>query len=397
MRTLENIRVLDLTHVFAGPFCSYQLGVLGAEVIKIEPVGQPDMTRERGAREDLSDQGIGLGFVAQGAGKTSIALDLTAPDGKDVFKKLVESADVLVQNYAPSCLEKLGLLPQQLQAVNPKLICCSISGYGRTGPKADHPAYDVVIQAFTGVMASNGEADSPPVRVGPPIIDYGTGAQAALAICAALFARERTGKAEVIDIAMSDCALMLMAANVVTAKATGQAPTPFGNRDPGLATYSAYPTADGTLMLGAYTVTQAANLMNALGNHEAADEIRRLKAKDMPARRDQDEAFLTKILATRSAEHWEDHLNAAHVPAARIRTLDEALAHPQFASRNVIQEVEVAGAPLGLPVAGFDMASNSPTPSGPPRGYGADTDTVLGSLGYTNEEIARMRRDKSVA
>ncbi len=397
MSTLDGIRVLDLTHVYAGPFCAHQLGVMGAEVIKIEPVGRPDMTRETGAREDLSDQGMGLGFVAQGAGKQAIALDLTTPAGKDVFRKLVKSADVLVQNYATACLEKLGLLPEQLQSVNPRLICCSISGYGRTGPKADHPAYDVVIQAFTGVMASNGESDSPPVRVGPPIIDYGTGAQAALAICASLFARERTGKAEVIDVAMSDCALMLMTANVVTANATGQAPVPFGNRDPGLATYSAYPTAEGTVMLGAFTVNQAANLMAALGNEQAASEIRQLHVRDMPKRRDKDESFLREKLATKPAQHWEDLLNAAHVPAARVRTLDEALTHPQITSRNVIQEVELAGEPIGLPVAGFDMASASPAPSGSPREYGADTDKVLSSLGYSAEEIAKMRDDKSIA
>ena len=395
MRVLENIRVLDLTHVFAGPFCAYQLGVMGAEVIKIEPVGTPDMTRETGARKDLSDQGMGLGFVNQGAGKKAIALDLTTPGGRAAFGKLVQSADVLVQNYTTACLEKLGLLPEQLQSVNPRLICCSISGYGRTGPKADHPAYDVVIQAFAGVMASNGEAGSPPVRVGPPIIDYGTGAQAALAICAALFSRERTGKAQSIDVAMSDCALMLMSANVVAATATGTAPRPFGNRDPGLATYSAYPTADGTVMLGAFTPKQAANLMAALGNDQAAREIRSGSLRDMEQRRDRYEAFLSEKLATRSAQHWEDLLNAAHVPAARIRTLDEALTHPQFATRNVVQPVELNGETLRLPVAGFSMDQAEIAPSSPPPAYAADSDSVLTSLGYSADDIRQMR-DKGV-
>lgn len=397
MQVLDGIRVLDLTHVFAGPFCAYQLGVMGAEVIKIEPVGTPDMTRETGARDDLSAQGMGLGFVAQGAGKKAIALDLTSADGKSVFKELVKSADVLVQNYTSACLEKLGLLPEQLQAINPRLICCSISGYGRTGPKADHPAYDVVIQAFSGVMASNGEADSPPVRVGPPIIDYGTGAQAALAVCAALFARERTGKARVIDVAMSDCALMLMTANVVTANVAGKAPTPFGNRDPGLATYSAYPTADGTVMLGAFTPKQAANLMAALGIPELAEETRSGTLHDMMDRRDRYEAFIRPILLTRTAAEWEDLLNAAHVPAARVRTLDEALTHPQFAARQVIQKVEANGETMRLPVAGFRMNGTDISPSGPPHGYGADTDAVLESLGYSAADISQMRDSGAIA
>lgn len=397
MQLLDGIRVLDLTHVFAGPFCTYQLGVMGAEVIKIEPVDNPDMTRETGARDDLSAQGLGLGFVAQGAGKKAIALDLTSPDGKAVFEDLVKSADVLVQNYTSACLEKLGLLPEQLQAINPRLICCSISGYGRTGPKADHPAYDVVIQAFTGVMASNGEPDSPPVRVGPPIIDYGTGAQAALAVCAALFARERCGKAQVIDVAMSDCALMLMTANVVTANAAGKAPVPFGNRDPGLATYSAYPTTDGTVMLGAFTTKQAANLMSALGNEPLAGEIRNGTLRDMMEQRDTHEAFLLTTLATRSAAEWEHLLNAAHVPAARVRTLDEALTHPQFASRGVVQEVESNGEIMRLPVAGFGMEGVEIAPSGPPKAHGADTDGVLKSLGYDTDAIRRMRESGAIA
>lgn len=396
MQVLDGIRVLDLTHVFAGPFCAYQLGVMGAEVIKIEPVGTPDMTRETGARDDLSAQGMGLGFVAQGAGKKAIALDLISDDGKAVFNRLVESADVLVQNYTSACLAKLGLLPEQLQSVNPRLICCSISGYGRTGPKADHPAYDVVIQAFTGIMASNGEADSPPVRIGPPVIDYGTGAQAALAVCAALFARERTGKVQVIDVAMSDCALMLMTANVVTANVAGKAPAPFGNRDPGLATYSAYETAEGSLMLGAFTTKQAANLMSALGNDQLAADIRAGSLKEMIQRRDELAGFLETTLATRSATEWEDILNAAHVPASRVRTIDEALTHPQFASRGVMQDIETEPEVMRLPVTGFGMDGGDIHPSGPPRAYAADTDMVLQSLGYSHDDITNMRKDGAI-
>lgn len=397
MRALEGIRVLDLTHVFAGPFCTYQLGVMGAEVIKIEPVHHPDMMRDVGAREDLARMGLGLGYIAQSAGKKAIALDLSKQAGQDVFKALVKTADVLVQNYTTSCLEKLGLLPEQLQAINPNLICCSISGYGRTGPKADHPAYDVVIQAFTGVMASNGESDSPPVRIGPPVIDYGTGAQAALAVSAALFARERGQPAAVIDVAMSDCALMLMTANVMTAKATGTAPKPFGNRDPGLATYSAYPTAEGTLMLGAYTVEQAANLMAALDNTKASTEIRACRQADLADRREQDEAFLSETLMTRSADHWEDLLNAAHVPAARVRSLDEALIHPQFASRHVIQSSEIKGEEISFTASGFLMTPGQPEVTSPPPTYGQDTDEVLKSVGLDEDMITRLRRSGTIS
>lgn len=397
MQALNGIRVLDLTHVFAGPFCAYQLGVMGAEVIKIEPTDTPDMTRDTGARADLNDQAMGLGFVGQGAGKSAIALNLKSDQGRAVFARLVQSADVLVQNYASGCLQDLGLLPEQLQALNPALICCSISGYGRTGPKADHPAYDVVIQAFTGMMASNGEPNAPPVRIGPPVIDYGTGAQAAIAICAALFQRERTGHAAVIDVAMSDAALMLMTANVVTTTATGEAPKPHGNQDPALPTYSAYATAQGDIMLGAFTPKQAANLMRALGNADAADQIAQMRQRDLATRADQDRAFLTTKLLTNTAQHWEDVLNAAHVPCARIRGLEEALDHPQFAARGVLQPVDVAGQPTALPVSAFNMSTGTPAPSGPPPRFGQDTDRVLAELGYSPDQIADMRNAGAVA
>ena len=396
MQALDGIRVLDLTHVFAGPFCAYQLGVMGAEVIKIEPVHQPDMTRDVGARRDLSDQGLGLGFIAQASGKKAIALDLASDEGQRIFQQLVTSADVVVQNYTTACLQNLGLLPNQLQAINPSVICCSISGYGRTGPKANHPAYDVVIQAFSGVMASNGEANRPPVRIGPPVIDYGTGAQAALAVCAALFARERGSPAAVIDVSMADCALMLMTANVTTTQATGNAPKPFGNQDPGLATYSAYPTSDGTIMLGAYTPKQAANLMLTLGNPIAAAEISQCGQSDLSERREKDAEYLSKTLLNQSAQYWEDLLNFSHVPAARVRTLEEALAEPQFASRNVMQTISFENEHINLPVTGFHMAPGQPTPVGVPPKYGQDTNSILQDLGYSDEEIARLQASQVI-
>jgi crotonobetainyl-CoA:carnitine CoA-transferase CaiB-like acyl-CoA transferase len=396
MQALDGIRVLDLTHVFAGPFCAYQLGVMGAEVIKIEPVHQPDMTRDVGARRDLSEQGLGLGYIAQASGKKAIAVDLASEEGQRIFQQLVISADVIVQNYATSCLEKIGLLPTQLQAINPRVICCSISGYGRTGPKANHPAYDVVIQAFTGVMASNGEADSPPVRIGPPVIDYGTGAQAALAVCAALFARERGGPAAVIDVSMADCALMLMTANVTTTQSTGTAPRPFGNQDPGLATYSAYPTADGTIMLGAYTPKQAANLMLALGNSKAAVEIGKCGQNDLSKRRAKDAEYLSKTLISQPAHYWEDLLNSAHVPAARVRTLEEALAEPQFASRHVLQPISIENEQIKLPVTGFHMAPGQPEPAAAPPKYGQDARTILRGLGYSDEDISRLYQSQVI-
>ena len=395
MRPFEGLRVLDLTHVFAGPFCTYQLAVLGAEVIKIEPVNDPDIMRIAGADRKLNDEGYGLAFQAQSAGKRAIALNLKNPDGRAIFYDLVKTSDVVVQNYTTGCLAELGLEYHTLKALNSKLIYCSISGFGRTGPKADDPAYDAVIQAFAGVMASNGEADAPPVLIGPPVIDYGTGVQAAMAISAALYGRERTGEGRYIDVAMSDAALMLMTMNVVTAAATGKAPAAHGNQDPRNAGYGAYDTADGMIMLGAYTAKQYAGLMQVFGYNDIAVEVLEGGQADLAGRRDHDAVLITKALKEKTADEWENLLNAHHVPAARVRTLDEALVHPQFASRSVLQSIE--GLTGARPVAAFSYDQGGPAPDGPPPHFAADTRDILQELGVDDKQLADLDRRGVIA
>ncbi len=387
MRPFEGLRVLDLTHVFAGPFCAYQLGVLGAEVIKIEPVSQPDMTRAEGADTALNAQGMGLSFQAQGGGKRTLALDLKSEQGREVFDRLVATADVLVQNYTAHAVEELGLEYDRLSALKPDLIYCAISGFGATGPKAAHAAYDVVIQAYTGIMAANGEADSEPVRVGPAMVDYGTGAQAALAISAALLGRSRTGLGRRVDVSMADCALMLMNSHTAATLATGQAPRPHGNQDPDLAGYATYDTADGQVMIGAFSNAQMANLMRAIGEGARADAILATPRVKIGARREEDAAVLAEVLVTRTAAEWEDRLNAAHVPAARVRGLAETLEEQQLASRSVIQSVDG----MELAVAGFGFDHGGPLLDHAPREHGADSRLVLAELGISQTEFDALQ------
>ncbi|SPJ29940.1 CaiB/BaiF CoA transferase family protein [Falsiruegeria mediterranea] len=387
MRPFEGLRVLDLTHVFAGPFCAYQLSVLGAEVIKIEPVGQHDMTRAEGADTALNAQGMGLSFQAQGGGKRTLALDLKSEQGREVFDRLVATAEVLVQNYTSHAVEELGLEYDRLSALKPDLIYCAISGFGATGPKAAHAAYDVVIQAFTGIMAANGQADGDPVRVGPAMVDYGTGAQAAMAISAALFGRSRNGLGRRIDVSMADCALMLMNSHTATTLATGHAPRPHGNQDPTLAGYATYDTADGQVMIGAFTNTQMANLMRVIGQDARADAIQATPRAQIRARREEDAAVLAEALATRTAAEWEDRLNAAHVPAARVRGLAEALEEEQLATRPVIQ---TAG-DMALAVAGFGFDHGGPSLDHAPRAHGADSRSVLAELGIGQSEFDALQ------
>jgi len=399
MRPFEGIRVIDLTHVFAGPFCTCQLAALGADVIKIEPPGSPDMTRAEGVDAALNDEGYGTTFHAQNAGKRAITLDLRHEAAREVMRRLIAGADVLVQNYAAGALDRLGFGYESVSAINPRLIYCTLTGYGRTGPKADHPAYDVVIQAFTGLMAANGTPETTPVRVGPAVVDYGTGAQAALAVSAALFQRQHTGQGQKIDVAMADAALMLMSSSVVETIATGASPRPHGNIAPTLAGYRSYQASDGPVMIGAFTNRQLARLFEALGEAERAAEI--LVQTNLEARAPwtADSETIARHIATRTAAEWEARLNAAHIPAARVRRIDETLADPQLATRQVIQVPPGAvdpRAPARLPVAAFTYAHGTPAHDRPPPRLGEHNAEVLAELGYGAAEVEELRRAGAV-
>jgi crotonobetainyl-CoA:carnitine CoA-transferase CaiB-like acyl-CoA transferase len=395
MQPFENIRVIDMTHVLAGPFTTYQLAVLGADVIKVESPRDPDMTRVEGVTQALNDERYGTYFMAQNAGKRAISVDIKSAQGKRILMQLAETADVLVENYRGGVLDRLGLGYQDLKRVNPRLIYCSLTGFGHTGPKRHDPAYDTVIQAFSGLMAANGEANAPPVRVGPPLIDYGTGAQAALAISSALFQRERTGIGQRIDVAMLDAALMLMSAHVAAAQTNGQPPVAHGNAHPDYAGYAAYQTRDGMLMIGAWTNRQMANLYRALGDEARGDLVEKAPRAEIGARRDEDAAFLRVALAGKTADEWELILNRAGVPAARVRRLDEALAHEQVASRAVLQTYpgcDRDGAPKALPVAAFTFEHGGPAPQRPPPRAGEHTAELLTELGYTDADIDALEQ-----
>ena len=399
MKPFEGIRVLDLTHVLAGPFCTFQLAVLGADVIKIEDRDNPDMTREESVFPELSEIQYGTYFLAQNAGKRAMTLNLKSEEGHAIMCRLISSADVLVQNYSGDALEKLGFGYEQTRAINAKIIYCSLTGFGRTGPKANHPAYDVVIQAFSGLMAANGSVEAGSTRVGPPMVDYGTGAQAALAISAALFQRQQSGIGQKIDVSMLDAAFMLMSASVTDTIATGKPPQAHGNIHPKYAGYRTYDTKDGLLMVGAWTNRQLSNLMKALGESHVSEEILTTSRHDIASSLEKHTELITRHLATKTADQWELTLNDAHVPAARVRTVDEALNHPQIASRQVLQsnpEVRLKGVPSKLPVAAFSYQHGSPSIDRPPPTLGEHTAEILSEIGYSDEEIADLRIAKAI-
>ena len=392
MRPFEGVRVLDFSHVLAGPFCTYQLAVLGADVLKIEPPDRPDMTRSEGVSPELNEQLYGTYFLPQNGGKRAMTLDLSSPGGKQIMERLLGTADVLFQNYAGSAFERLGFGYEHCAAINPRLIYATVTGFGRTGPKANHPAYDVVIQAYSGMMHANRPEGSEPERIGPPVVDYGTGAQAALAIAGALMQRERTGRGQRIDVSMLDSAFMLMSAMTADTMTNGVAPRVYQDVHPKHAGYGTYRTADGLLMLGAYTHRQLRALMAAIGEYQRASEIAAETDAQTVAARDNDIAILTRRMTERSAQAWEDMLNASEIPAARVRRLDEALSEPQVAARDGIQELDgVEGGPASLPVAGFSYDHGGPKLDRPPPRFGQHTDDILAELGYTDAEISALR------
>src|SRR6187431_492940 len=332
MRPFEGIRVIDVTHVLAGPFAAYQLAVLGADVIKVDDPNDPDQSRSSGTDKALSRANMGTAFLTQASNKRSITLDLKNEGDREILKKLVATADVFVENYRPGAFEALGLGYDALAAINPRLIYASFSAFGQHGPRGKQTAYDHVIQATSGIMAMTGTKDVHPVKFGSPAIDYATGMTGAFALSAALYQRERTGKGQRIDMAMLDVAMILMSSHITGYLRNGAHPKPHGNHH-NHATNGAFATKDGTLvMLGASNVRQQRRLWKVLERPEMAK-----KSND---ERDADHAreiaVLEEIMATRTAGEWEEFLQARHVPAARVRTMGEAIADPQIASRGVI-------------------------------------------------------------
>ncbi|MCR4520035.1 CaiB/BaiF CoA-transferase family protein [Bosea sp. 47.2.35] len=391
-RPFHGIRVLDLTHVLAGPFCAYQLALLGADVIKIEPPGMPDTARGRGPDDALNAAGLGINYLVQGANKRSLALDLATGEGRAILLDLVADADVLVENYRTGALAALGLGPETLQARNPRLICCSITGFARGHEREAVNAYDNVIQAASGVMARTTGRAGEPVKSGASFIDYATGYAAAFAISAALFQRQASGVGQVIDCSMFETALTLMAPEAAAALYEGPSqPRP---KEAGLGTYE---TADGLLMLGAFNTRQNKRLWEALGSPDfaALDSWPELWASAQTMRE-----ALVPIMRTRTAAEWEIYLHRIGIPAERVRTLEEAVCLPHLDKRgffHALQPGEAGAAPVSVPLAPFSYATAGPAIDRAPPRLGEHSDEILGNLGRSPAEIVALRERGIVA
>jgi crotonobetainyl-CoA:carnitine CoA-transferase CaiB-like acyl-CoA transferase len=387
-RPFEGIRVIDVTHVLAGPFAAYQLGVLGADVIKIEDPNDPDQSRGSGTDKALNHKQMGTSFLTQASNKRSVALDLKQEKDREILKKLVATADVFVENYRPGAFEALGLGYEDLAKINPRLIYASFSAFGQNGPRGVQTAYDHVIQATSGIMAMTGTKDTHPVKLGAPAVDYMTGMTGAFALASALFQREKTGKGQRIDMAMLDVAMLMMASHVTGYMRNGSHPKPHGNRHPH-ATNGAFKTKDGTLvMLGASNLRQQARLWKLLGRPEMVKKTN----DERDADHDREIATLEEIMLTRTADEWETFLQANHVPGCRVRTMGEAIADPQLGSRGVIHRhasgYGVEGG-FGVPLAAFTFAHGGPRIDTPPPMLGQHNEEILAELGVGTQKVAR--------
>lgn len=391
MRPFEGIKVVDLTHVIAGPFATYQLAVFGADVIKIEMPHDPDQTRLLGADKELSKAKMGTFFLPQGSNKRSMSVDLKTEAGRDIVRALVTTADVMVENYRPGAMKALGLGYDDMAKLNPRLIYASMSAFGQDGPRGTQTGYDPTIQATSGLMAATGTPETAPLRMGTSAVDYASGTMGAFAIAAALFQRERTGRGQYIDMSMLDVALLLMGTHVAANLRNGWQPKPVGNHHD-VSTNCMYEAKDGPVLLAASNLRQQKRLWKVLGRPDMAKNTNEERRADYA----REKQTLAEIMKTRTAQEWEDFLQANHVPAARIWRLAETLEHPQLETRDLLHRFDSAPGiegSFGVPVAAFKLAHGGAKIDSPPPRFGEHNDAVLAELGYTADDIAQLRRD----
>jgi crotonobetainyl-CoA:carnitine CoA-transferase CaiB-like acyl-CoA transferase len=397
---LNGIRVLDLTNVLAGPFCCYQLALVGAEVIKVEVPGSGDLARQLGADRGLSKKNMGASFLAQNAGKRSLTVDLKSEAGKEIFRRLVATADVVVENFRPGVMDRLGFGAKALRAVNPRLVYCAISGFGQDGPMNHNPAYDQIIQGLSGVMSVTGDKTSAPLRVGYPISDTLGGITAAFAICAALVRRAATGEGETIDVSMLESTIATMGWQVSNWLIAGVKPEPMGNENMTASPSAAFRTGDGLLNIAANQQAQYERLCDIIGRPDLVTDPMFATRDERKTRRAELRVELEKALAARPAAAWAALLNKAGVPAGEVLSIPEVLDHPQVRERRLVKRF--AGAPgiedreVAVVRSGFRLDSGDPEAVSPPPALGADTDAILAELGYSDGDIAKLREDKSI-
>jgi crotonobetainyl-CoA:carnitine CoA-transferase CaiB-like acyl-CoA transferase len=385
---LSGIKVVDLTRILAGPFCTMLLADMGAEVIKIETPGQGDPLRGQGVIRD----GLSWYFAGNNRNKKSLTLNLRADEGREALARLIGHSDVLVENFRPGVLAAMGFDAARLKALKPDLVTCSLSGFGSSGPYRDRPSFDFIAQAMSGFMSVTGEVDGPPLRAGPPIADLVAGLYGVIGICAALVRRGRTGLGDRVGASLSNGMISLLGFLAANHFADGRVPGRTGNDHAIVCPYGMFRTSDGEVALAPSQEQSYQRLVDALGLPELRD-VAEFRTNDLRvANRAAMNAAVEARLTTNTTDHWIEALNAAGVPCGRVMGLAEVFADPQVVEQQMVMtqhhpghgEVNMLGFPIKFAEAPCQL--RRPTPE-----LGADSDDVLAELGYPAPEIARLR------
>lgn len=392
MLPLSGVKILDATHVIAGPFASYQLCLMGAEAVRVERLGGNDFIRRHAGSDDLIAAGLGGSFSAQNAGKKCILLDLKDPRGRDVFLKLAAESDVVIENYRPGVMDRLKVGYEDICAVKPDIIYCSLSGYGDVGPLKDSPAYDHIVQGMSGLMSMTGTPESGPQRAGLPITDYIAGLTAALAVTGALHQLKVSGEGQHLQVPMLSSVLAFMGTFAIDQQTTGRerglqgnipfSGSPFAGR---------FDAADGYLVVTANTSAQAVRMVTALG----LDDLIPLAEQTSHLSEDERTTITSALQAAFrrcTATAWEDILGSVSVPAGKVRNLGDILAHPQTQASGCLDDLPLPGrdVPLKLPGLGFTSDAWKRAPLKQPDTAGESTQDVMRALGYSAEQIAAL-------
>jgi formyl-CoA transferase len=393
-KPLSKIRVLDLTNVLAGPFCCHQLAHMGADVIKVERPGSGDLARQLGADPALNAAGMGVSFLAQNAGKRSVTLDFKAEEGKALFLRLLATADVVVENFRPGVMQRLGLGYETLRHVQPSLVYCAISGFGQDGPWVHRPAYDQIVQGVSGAMAITGSADTAPLRTGFPVADTVGGLTAAFAIAAALHAQPRGA---FLDVSMLESLLATMGWVVSNHLIAGQAPSPQGNENPTSAPSGTFHAADGPLNIAANKDAQWQILTDHLGVSALQDDPAFATREARKAHRTALRARLETVLRTRPARDWARELNALGVPAGAVLSVPEVLDTAQIADRGFLHcfaDVPGVGRDVTVVTTGIKQDGEALGVATPPPELGAHNRQIWREIGLSDAEIADLESRK---
>ena len=392
-RPFEGVRILDFTQVLAGPYASYQLCLLGADVIKVERREGEDMRRTP-LNKEWAERGLAPGWQAINGGKRSLTLDLQKPEAIEIVKRLAAKADVVMENFRPGVMDKLGIGYEALSKVNPRLIYCCISAFGQTGPERLGAGYDGKIQAMSGIMAITGHEETGPTRAGFAVCDVLSGATAAFGVSSALFQRTHTGKGQLVDVSMLEATIAFLSGQVADYTVAGHRQTLSGNQ-----AVSRRPTAnlfkagkDEFILLAVNNEKQFIALMKALGREDVLSDPRFgdwfLRKENEPALR----KIIEDVLATRSPKEWEKILDAAGAPCANIWRIEEVIDHPQIQFRKAIQTVDTPYGPLRFAGSGFKLAHGAGKLDRMAPALSEHTDAVLTEAGYSKDEVAALHR-----